>query len=148
MASYDFWGVECLERFNGMWAFVIYDKQRKKFFISRDRFGKKPLYYYKDDDIFIFASEIKAILAHPKVRMQVKPNLKFLDSYLKYGCREYVKETAFEGIFRFDFSHYFEGSTEDLFRNFKLTKYWEIKPNLSREKFDEKKSRRVCQKVL
>jgi asparagine synthase (glutamine-hydrolysing) len=42
MASYDFWGVECLERFNGMWAFVIYDKQRKKFFISRDRFGKNP----------------------------------------------------------------------------------------------------------
>jgi asparagine synthase (glutamine-hydrolysing) len=146
MASYDFWGVECLKRFNGMWAFVIYDKQRKKFFISRDRFGKKPLYYYKDDDIFIFASEIKAILAHPKVRIQVKPNLKFLDSYLKYGCREYVKETAFEGIYRFDFSHYFEGSTEDLFRNFKLTKYWEIKPNLSREKFDEKKAEEYAKK--
>ena len=68
MASYDFWGIKCLNKFNGMWAFVIYDKKEDKFFISRDRFGIKPLYFYKDDEIFIFASEIKAILAHPKVK--------------------------------------------------------------------------------
>jgi len=144
MASYDFWGIECLNKFNGMWAFVIYDKEKEKFFISRDRFGKKPLYYYKDDEIFIFSSEIKAILAHPKV--ETKPNFAFLKSYLKLGCREYLKETAFENIYRFDFAHYFEGGNEEIFHDFKLNRYWDIKPNLSKEKFDPRKAKEYAEK--
>jgi asparagine synthase (glutamine-hydrolysing) len=144
MASYDFWGIECLNKFNGMWAFVIYDKEKEKFFISRDRFGKKPLYYYKDDEIFIFSSEIKAILAHPKV--ETKPNFAFLKSYLKLGCREFLKETAFENIYRFDFAHYFEGGYEEIFRDFKLNRYWDIKPNLSREKFDPRKAKEYAER--
>ncbi|MBX0310943.1 MAG: asparagine synthase (glutamine-hydrolyzing) [Sulfurihydrogenibium sp.] len=144
MASYDFWGVECLNKFNGMWAFVLYDKKENKFFISRDRFGIKPLYFYKNDEIFIFASEIKAILMHPQV--ETRPNITFLESYLKLGCREYLKETAFENIYRFDFAHYFEGNIEDIFHNFKLNRYWDIKPNLSREKFDPKKAKEYAEK--
>ena len=139
MASYDFWGVDCLNKFNGMWAFVIYDRLKDKYFMSRDRFGKKPFYYYKDQEKFIFGSEIKVILAHPDV--ESKPNLKFLDSYVQNGAKEYIKETAFENIFRFDFSSYFEGSLEDIFENFEQNKFWEIKPNLSHEKFDEEKAK-------
>lgn len=139
MASYDFWGVDCLNKFNGMWAFVIYDRLKDKYFMSRDRFGKKPFYYYKDQEKFIFGSEIKVILAHPDV--ESKPNLKFLDSYVQNGAKEYIKETAFENIFRFDFSSYFEGSLEDIFENFKQNKFWEIKPNLSHEKFDKEKAK-------
>lgn len=139
MASYDFWGVECLKKFNGMWAFVIYDRLKDKYFMSRDRFGKKPFYYYKGEDTFIFASEIKAILVHPIV--EAKANIKFLDDYVKNGCKEYVKETAFENIFRFDFSSYFEGTLEELFENFEQKKFWEIKPNLSHEKFNEQKAK-------
>lgn len=139
MASYDFWGADCLNKFNGMWAFVIYDRLKDKYFMSRDRFGKKPFYYYKDQEKFIFGSEIKVILAHPDV--ESKPNLKFLDSYVQNGAKEYIKETAFENIFRFDFSSYFEGSLEDIFENFNQNKFWEIKPNLSHEKFDEEKAK-------
>ena len=139
MASYDFWGADCLSKFNGMWAFVIYDRLKDKYFMSRDRFGKKPFYYYKDQEKFIFGSEIKVILAHPDV--ESKPNLKFLDSYVENGAKEYIKETAFENIFRFDFSSYFEGSLEDIFENFEQNKFWEIKPNLSHEKFDEEKAK-------
>ena len=139
MASYDFWGADCLNKFNGMWAFVIYDRLKDKYFMSRDRFGKKPFYYYKDQEKFIFGSEIKVILAHPDV--ESKPNLKFLDSYVQNGAKEYIKETAFENIFRFDFSSYFEGSLEDIFENFEQNKFWEIKPNLSHEKFDEEKAK-------
>ncbi len=139
MASYDFWGVDCLSKFNGMWAFVIHDRLKDKYFMSRDRFGKKPFYYYKDQEKFIFGSEIKVILAHPDV--ESKPNLKFLDSYVQNGAKEYIKETAFENIFRFDFSSYFEGSLEDIFENFNQNKFWEIKPNLSHEKFDEEKAK-------
>jgi len=62
--SYHKWGPSCVERFNGMWAFAIYDRQRKQVFLSRDRFGIKPLYYYFDGDRFIFASELKAIRQH------------------------------------------------------------------------------------
>ncbi|HUT29366.1 MAG TPA: asparagine synthase (glutamine-hydrolyzing) [Sedimentisphaerales bacterium] len=62
--SYHKWGPACVERFNGMWAFCIYDKQKNLLFLSRDRFGIKPLYYYFDGDKFIFASELKAIRQH------------------------------------------------------------------------------------
>ena len=63
--SYRRWGPDCVSRFNGMWAFCIYDKQARELFLSRDRFGIKPLYYYFDGDRFIFASELKAIRQHP-----------------------------------------------------------------------------------
>jgi asparagine synthase (glutamine-hydrolysing) len=62
--SYHRWGPACVNRFNGMWAFCIYDRQKNVFFLSRDRFGIKPLYYYFDGDKFIFASELKAIRKH------------------------------------------------------------------------------------
>jgi asparagine synthase (glutamine-hydrolysing) len=61
--SYQQWGSDCLHRLNGMWAFLIYDIRRKRIFGSRDRFGKKPLYYYRTRDLIVFGSEIKAILA-------------------------------------------------------------------------------------
>jgi asparagine synthase (glutamine-hydrolysing) len=62
--SYHKWGSACVERFNGMWAFCIYDKQKNSFFLSRDRFGIKPLYYYFEGNRFIFASSLKAIRKH------------------------------------------------------------------------------------
>ena len=62
--SYHLWGPACIEKFNGMWAFCIYDKNARTLFLSRDRFGIKPLYYYFDGDRFVFASELKAIRCH------------------------------------------------------------------------------------
>ena len=62
--SYHLWGAACVERFNGMWAFCIYDKAKHTLFLSRDRFGIKPLYYYFDGERFVFASELKAIRQH------------------------------------------------------------------------------------
>lgn len=62
MAAYLHWGVGCLERFNGMWSFVIWDSKKQECFISRDRFGKKPLFYAFYKDAFLFASEMKAII--------------------------------------------------------------------------------------
>ena len=62
--SYAIWGTSCVERFNGMWAFAIYDTQDCILFCSRDRFGVKPFNYTIDQDQFLFASEIKALLAY------------------------------------------------------------------------------------
>lgn len=64
LASYLEWGTNCVKRFNGMWAFCIYDFQKKILFLSRDRVGKKPIYYFYDGKKFIFSSEIKGILKH------------------------------------------------------------------------------------
>lgn len=134
MAAFDFWGVECLQRFNGMWAFVIYDQRTNRFFMSRDRFGKKPFYYYKNDEVFLFGSEIKTLLKHPALTVQA--NIPFLDNYLKYGCKEFIKETAFEEVYRFDFSSYFIGTADELLKRFECKKFWELKPNTEYKPFD------------
>src|SRR6218665_689066 len=63
LKAYQEWGTDCLHRFNGMWAFAIYDRARKKLFASRDRYGVKPFYYYLDNRQLLFASEIPAVLA-------------------------------------------------------------------------------------
>ena len=142
MAAYDAWGADCLNKFNGMWAFVLFDTQTDKILISRDRFGIKPLYYFQNDEIFIFASEIKSILEHPQV--QTEANEKYLEDYIKDGPKEYIKETAFKDIYRFDFASYFLGDFDELIYAFHSTKFWTIKPNLSIEKFDEQKAKQYA----
>lgn len=143
MASYDFWGKDCLNHFNGMWAFTIFDKYKNKFFISRDRFGKKPLFYYKDKENFIFASEIKSILSNPLVKNEV--NSDFIESYYNSYTKEYIKETSFKNIYRFEFSSYFEGSLDEIFNSFNSSKFWEIKPNLEYEKFNYDKAKKYAE---
>jgi len=92
--AYEEWGPDCVKKFNGMWAFCIYDKKKNLFFLSRDRFGVKPLYYTLQKDKFIFSSEIKAILQHP---IKKELNKKAASSFLSY---RYVlgEETFFKGI--------------------------------------------------
>ena len=67
LAMYAEYGAECVKRFNGMFAFMMYDRDRQTVFVARDHFGIKPLYYYASDRHILFASEIKALLQHPSV---------------------------------------------------------------------------------
>jgi asparagine synthase (glutamine-hydrolysing) len=69
--AYQEWGPECIHRFNGMFAFAIWDVRKGQLFLARDRYGVKPLYYYWDGTHFVFGSEIKAILAYGAVQAQV-----------------------------------------------------------------------------
>ncbi|MBI4843145.1 MAG: asparagine synthase (glutamine-hydrolyzing) [Nitrospirae bacterium] len=73
--AYKEWGTECIRRFNGMFAFGIYDGPKKSFFLARDRAGKKPLYYVfdKSGSCFSFASEIKALLADTDISSEIDP---------------------------------------------------------------------------
>ena len=73
LAAYAEWGEAMVDRLNGMWAFVIHDRKRKRLFGSRDRFGKKPFYYHHNParGLFVFASELDALLAHPEVPRSV-----------------------------------------------------------------------------
>jgi asparagine synthase (glutamine-hydrolysing) len=65
--AYEEWGAACVRRFNGMFAFAVWDRVRRRLFLARDRYGVKPLYWYLRDGAFVFASEVKAILVHPRV---------------------------------------------------------------------------------
>jgi asparagine synthetase B (glutamine-hydrolysing) len=65
------WGEKCVDKFNGIFAFAIWDEKKKQLFLTRDRIGVKPLFYSQQGNSFLFASEIKAILAHPLVSPQI-----------------------------------------------------------------------------
>ncbi len=73
LAAYAIWGKACVKRFNGMFALGIWDARKQALFLARDRYGIKPLYYAFFGDTFLFGSEQKAILAHPKARRTLDP---------------------------------------------------------------------------
>ena len=102
--AYEEWGIDCLHKFNGMWAFAIWDLQRKRLFISRDRFGIKPLYYVKYNDRLAFASEPKALLKLPWVKKN--PCEKAIADYLVHSREDCFRWTFFEGINRMEPGHF------------------------------------------
>ncbi|MFQ6003510.1 MAG: asparagine synthase (glutamine-hydrolyzing), partial [Candidatus Zixiibacteriota bacterium] len=81
--AYEEWGIDCLRKFNGMFAIVIYSVLEQKLFLVRDRLGIKPLYYYEDEGNFAFASEIKALLKYPYFKKEL--DLDTLQQYLGLG---------------------------------------------------------------
>ena len=101
--AYEEWGVDCVEKFNGMWAFAIWDQRKREVFCSRDRFGIKPFYYYLDEHAFLFASEIKGLL--PAMQTSPRADYGIVKDYLLNGrlCR--TPKTFFQGIKRLEPSH-------------------------------------------
>jgi len=95
--SYIEWGVECVKKFNGMWAFSIYDRKKNILFCSRDRYGIKPFYYHLDDKSFIFSSNIKSILS---IKKGIEPNLESINDFLYKGRLADSEQTWFKGISR------------------------------------------------
>jgi asparagine synthase (glutamine-hydrolysing) len=93
--AYAQWGPECLHRFNGMFAFGIWDKTRQELFLARDRYGIKPLYYTFANGHFLFASEQKAILTHPVVKREID-----LEALLEYFTFQniFTHRTLLKGI--------------------------------------------------
>jgi len=98
------WGSECLERFNGMFAFVIYDNKADQLFIARDRFGIKPMYYYLDSRHFVFASEIGAILT--VLPEQNVTNDDAIFDYLVYNRTDQHCDTFYLKIKRLEHGYY------------------------------------------
>lgn len=84
LAAWARWGTACLDRLDGMFAFALYDLERRQLFLARDRFGVKPLYYAPlSDGSISFASELKGLLAHPLLRRRVSAEA--IDAYLTWG---------------------------------------------------------------
>jgi asparagine synthase (glutamine-hydrolysing) len=99
LRSYEYWGDECVNRFNGMWSFAIFDKVKETVFISRDRFGVKPFYYLNNEEYFAFGSEIKQLL--PLLKNNVL-NRQALSDYLFLGYTNHNSETFFKDILQLD----------------------------------------------
>ncbi len=99
LAAYAQWGQDCLHRFNGMWAFAIWDAQDKTLFLARDRFGIKPLFYLVERDRFAFASEWKAFLHLPGFVRRVDWST-FVTALLDPYCQEGIEDCLLLGIRR------------------------------------------------
>jgi asparagine synthase (glutamine-hydrolysing) len=117
-----------VERLNGMFAFIIFDRRNNRFYIAKDHFGIKPLYWYQDGAKILFASEIKALLAHPGVKAE--SNTQNLYEYLTF---QFVmgEGTMFSKIYKVQAGHYMtiDLNTWDI----KTVKYWE--PNFKLDNF-------------
>jgi len=101
--AFEEWGVECLKRFNGMFAFAIWDDTKKSLFVARDRIGEKPLYYYEGNDQIVFASEIKSIVADPTIPRNLNP--RGLANFLAFG-HAVAPETMYRDILKLLPGHY------------------------------------------
>jgi len=104
LKAYKVWGPDCVSRLNGMWAFALFDRPAQRVFLSRDRFGIKPLYYTIRNGSLYFASEIKGILAASGV--ESRPNQRTVAQYLLFGAVDRSEETFFEEIREFPAAHW------------------------------------------
>jgi asparagine synthase (glutamine-hydrolysing) len=121
LRAYCQWGTDCVKKFNGMWAFVIYDRRLQKIFGSRDRFGIKPLYRYSDGDHVLLGSEIKAIRASGLYRGGT--NWQTASRYLLEGRLDDTPETFYAGIDQIPAGTAFELSLQGRFRQWQ---YWSL----------------------
>jgi asparagine synthase (glutamine-hydrolysing) len=124
LAAYAQWGIDCVRRCNGMWAFALWDSVNRQLVLARDRLGVKPLYYATGPGWFVFGSEIKALLAHPRTPRMPNPSVVY--DFLALGLADHTHETFFDGILRVPAAHYVTlkpGSAPQLHR------YWDVEPN-------------------
>ena len=103
LAAYEQWGEACLERFNGMFAFAIWDRKESSLFAARDRFGVKPFYYSFEENNFVFASEIPTLW---EADIEKTPNNKVWASFFAYGSYGMPDETFWEGINQLPGGHF------------------------------------------
>ncbi|MFH1850640.1 MAG: asparagine synthase (glutamine-hydrolyzing) [archaeon] len=121
--AYEEYGYKCLEKFNGMFAFAIWDTRYQRLFLARDRLGQKPLFYTNAEG-FVFASEIKPLLLHPSVKREINKSAidKFL-TFLYVPC----PETILKSVMELPPAHYLvyeKGSIT-------IRRYWDINPAVS-----------------
>lgn len=99
LAAYHRWEKECLHRFNGMFAFILFDREQKKVFAARDRFGVKPLYYWvSPEGLIAFASEIKQFTVLPGWRAKVNGQRAY--DFMNWGLIDHTDESLFDGVFQ------------------------------------------------
>jgi len=117
--AYEEWGLDCLTRFNGMFAFAIWDDRTKQLLLARDRIGEKPLYYYRDRERLVFASEIKSILTDHTICRRLNP--RGLSNFLAFG-HAVAPETIYRDIVKLLPGHYLSASNGRV----NIQQYWNV----------------------
>jgi asparagine synthase (glutamine-hydrolysing) len=120
--AYQYWGIDCLSRFNGMWSIALWDKLNEVLFLTRDRLGEKPLYFSVNDDKLIWGSEIKSIIASG---VKKELNDKYLGLYLTFGFMP-SPYTLFKGVNSLEPGTYLKVSKS----NIEKVHYWTL-PDIS-----------------
>ena len=125
--GYEEYGKKILDRLRGMFAFIIWNKQTKELFGARDIFGIKPFYYYKKDGEFLFGSEIKSFLSHPKFEKELDEDM--IPLYLSY---EYIPDerTIFKNVYKLPGAHCFTYKDGKL----EVERYYHIRYNIEEDK--------------
>ena len=147
LALYALFGPACLQKLDGMFAFVIYDKQERKLFGARDRFGEKPFYYYFDKgNEFVFASEIKSLLAvgiDKAVNNTMLAN--FLVSNYYINNPQNLQHTFYKHILKLPAASYF---TLDHRFELRIEEYWQVKPSAINESITFEEAREEFRHLL
>lgn len=117
--GYEEYGEKLLDKLRGMFAFVIWDKNKKELFGARDFFGIKPLYYAKMNNTFMFGSEIKSFLEHPDFKKEL--NERVLENYLTFQYSP-TEETFFKNVYKLPPAHYFRLSGGKL----EIKRFWDV----------------------
>lgn len=99
LAAYLKWGIHCVERFNGMFAIALYDREDESLYLVRDRIGKKPLYYLEDGENLVFASELKPIMKYPGFEKKIRQ-----EQLNRYLVHQYINapDTIFENVYKLE----------------------------------------------
>ncbi len=119
--SYKQWGMDCLAKFVGMFAFAIHDKKENKLILARDRLGVKPLYYYYNGNNFIFSSELKSFIEHPNFQKQ--QNLDILPFFFQFGYIP-APHTIFQNCYKLKAGNYLTFDLSN--KTFNTHCYWDI----------------------
>ena len=122
LKSYERWGPECVKRLNGIFAFAIWDERKQKLFCARDRFGVKPFHYAQIGTTFLFASEIKGILASEIVPRE--PNWSVVHRYLTLNLTHVDSQTFFQHVYELPAAHTLTVERTGL----TLSRYWDLPP--------------------
>jgi asparagine synthase (glutamine-hydrolysing) len=137
LSAYGVWGVDCLKKFNGMFAFALWDEKMQTLILARDRFGEKPLFYAINQECtqIVFASEMKALFATGLVPCAYNEGSLF--RYVAWRELEGNQESIYDGVSRVMPGEYIQVSTDGVKLDLRVKKYWEIDPlavrNLSLE---------------
>lgn len=129
LVAYLEWGEECLHRFNGMWAFVIYDREAKNVFASRDRYGIKPFYYFVNKDFFAFASEIPPLLT--LLPGKPTPDYQSIFDYLVFNRTDQTEKTFFSEIKKLQHGQQINFQISE-FPNFQISKWYDLKSEVAK----------------
>lgn len=130
--GYEEWGYDVINKLRGMFAFCIYDVNKSNLFIARDFFGVKPLYYYHNDKVFLFGSEIKSFLVHPDFKKEL--NKEMLGAYLTFSFTP-GRRTFFKDVYKLEPGHYM---VYNLKKNTKkIVKYFSYKFSKTEKNYQE-----------